>query len=97
LKGGDAYMVKDNVCLEDVEVMRMKLMEADKASLPVMEDLNVSPKERRNDKLKKIAAHSSGSSLWNICDTVVMLNFVGEASTNDIMDEYIQSYTRVSY
>ncbi|MFR3433815.1 MAG: hypothetical protein ACLTSW_11440 [Coprococcus sp.] len=90
-------MVKDNVCLEDVEVMRMKLMEADKASLPVMEDLNVSPKERRNDKLKKIAAHSSGSSLWNICDTVVMLNFVGEASTNDIMDEYIQSYTRVSY
>lgn len=77
--------------------MRMKLMEADKASLPVMEDLNVSPKERRNDKLKKIAAHSSGSSLWNICDTVVMLNFVGEASTNDIMDEYIQSYTRVSY
>lgn len=90
-------MVKDNVCLEDVEVMRMKLMEADKASLPVMEDLNVSPKERRNDKLKKIVAHSSGSSLWNICDTVVMLNFVGEASTNDIMDEYIQSYTRVSY
>lgn len=90
-------MVKDNVCLEDVEVMRMKLMEADKASLPVMEELNVSPKERRNDKLKKIAAHSSGSSLWNICDTVVMLNFVGEASTNDIMDEYIQSYTRVSY
>ena len=90
-------MVKDNVCLEDVEVMRMKLMEADKASLPVMEDLNVSPKERRNDKLKKIAAHSSGSSLWNICDTVVMLNFVGEASTNDIMDEYSQSYTRVSY
>ena len=90
-------MVKDNVCLEDVEVMRMKLMEADKASLPVMEDLNVSPKERRNDKLKKIAAHSSGSSLWNICDTVVMLNFVGEASTNDIMDEYIQSYTRVRY
>lgn len=90
-------MVKDNVCLEDVEVMRMKLMEADKASLPVMEDLNVSPKERRNDKLKKIAAHSFGSSLWNICDTVVMLNFVGEASTNDIMDEYIQSYTRVSY
>ena len=90
-------MVKDNVCLEDVEVMRMKLMEADRASLPVMEDLNVSPKERRNDKLKKRAAHSSGSSLWNICDTVVMLNFVGEASTNDIMDEYIQSYTRVSY
>ena len=90
-------MVKDNVCLEDVEVMRMKLMEADKASLPVMEELNVSPKERRNDKLKKIAAHSSGSSLWNICDTVVMLNFVAEASTNDIMDEYIQSYTRVSY
>jgi hypothetical protein len=90
-------MVKDYVCLEEVEVMRMKLMEADKASLPVMEELNVSPKERRNDKLKKIAGHSSGSSIWNICDTVVMINFVGDTSTNDIMDEYIQSYTRVSY
>ncbi len=83
--------------LEEVEIMRMKLMEADKASLPVMEDLNISPKERRNDKLKKIAKHSSGSSIWNICDTVVMVNFVGDTSTDEIMDEYIQSYTRVSY
>lgn len=83
--------------LEVMQVMRLKLMEADKASLPVMEELNVSPKERRNDKLRKIANHSSGSSMWNICDTVVMLNFVGETSTNDIMDEYIQSYTRMSY
>lgn len=83
--------------LEEVEIMRMKLMEADKASLPIMEDLNISPKERRNDKLKKIANHSSGSSIWNICDTVVMVNFVGDTSTDEIMDEYIQSYTRVSY
>ena len=45
--------------LEEVEIMRMKLMEADKASLPVMEDLNISPKERRNDKLKKIARETN--------------------------------------
>ncbi|NLG05564.1 MAG: hypothetical protein GX567_17335 [Clostridia bacterium] len=83
--------------LEVMQTMRMKLMEADKESLPVMDDLNVSPKERRNDKLRKITNHSEGSSIWNICDTVVMLNFVGDTSTNDIMDEYIQSYTRVSY
>ena len=83
--------------LEVMQTMRMKLMEADKESLPVMDDLNVSPKERRKDKLRKITNHSEGSSIWNICDTVVMLNFVGDTSTNDIMDEYIQSYTRVSY
>lgn len=82
--------------LEVNEIMRSQILDADAASLPVMDNLQVNPKDRKADKGRKIATYSEGSPLWVVEGMVVMVNCVGMDSPTEAMDGYFQKMTRVS-